>query len=83
MNFYIEPDYITDKQQFIQITKQLAWMRGSSDVLRSLHEHRKLYLWHVALLSIKTPRLIDHFATTIKQMPPQGTNILKMRRYDT
>lgn len=83
MNFYIKPDYIIDKQQFDQITKQLAWMRGSSDVLRSLHKQRKSHLRTVDLLSVKTPRLIDHFATISRQMPAQGTQMLRMRRYDT
>lgn len=83
MNFYITPTYIKDKQQFEQITKQLGWMRGSSDVLRYLHAARESHLCTVALLSVKTPNIIYKMSQMAKQMPAQGTQTLRMRRYDT
>lgn len=82
MNFYKTHDYIRDEQQFLTITKQLAWMRGCSDILRLLHYRRKKYLITVKLLSVKTPRLIHNLGFMKKNMPAQGGNVLRMKRYE-
>ena len=82
MNFYTAHNYIRDEQQFLTITKQLAWMRGCSDILRLLHYRRKKYLITVKLLSVKTPRLIHNLEFMKKNMPAKGGNVLRMKRYE-
>lgn len=78
--FYLLPDYISDHQKFLVITKQLGFMRGCSDVLRSLHKQKIDHVLTKALFSVKTPNLLHKVAQTHKNMPPQGTQLLRMQK---